>query len=360
MRASLIDATSPTAASCDSHDRYRALAMRFLWFVAVVGIIRAFLVAPVTNSGTDFVPIWDAVQRYVHGVAVYNEDYSTSDPHYLYSLGANVVLAPLAVLGNFTVARWAMIFATAVSVVVAIWLTARLLAPRLVTPLTVAAVAVFFNTSEPVASTAKYTNINGFLLLVMVVFVWCCVALDAPMHRQFARPEMWAAGVVLGYAVTIKPQFVVLTAVPVLLMQWPVLAVAVAFYAALFGLGWVTTAQPQLYVERLLPYLADPRDYDNGSLAAVLEQLGLGSAGQIVFVGAVLAVVALAVIALFPLRNRHRAAWAFTTLGVLFAGVFLGGGLLQGYYVMWLIPLAMTIVLPRTPMAWPAMWVAVL
>ncbi|WP_288832574.1 glycosyltransferase family 87 protein [uncultured Corynebacterium sp.] len=338
----------------------RRLASQALWFAAVVGVIRAVLVAPGENRGTDFEPIWFAVQRYVHGVPVYNEDYSTLDPHYLYAPGANVVLAPLAMFGSFSTARWAMIAATALSVVLAMWITARLLTRRWAALLTLLAVAVFFNAPEPVVSTIQYTNINGFLLLVMVLFVWASVALDGPALRQFARGETYVAGVLMAYAVTVKPQFVVLAAVPVLLWQWPVLFVAAAVYAGLFGLGWATTSEPQWWRERLVPYLAQPRSYDNGSLRAVLEQLGFGPAAQTAAVVLVLAVVAVAVAALFRLRHRDRAAWAFCTLGALFAGVFLGGGLLQGYYAMWLIPMAMTVVRPHGPMRRVSMWVALL
>lgn len=338
----------------------RRLASQLFLFAAVVGLIRAVLVAPGENDGTDFVPIWDAVQRYVHGIPVYNEDYSTLDPHYLYSPGANVVLAPLALFGTFTIARWAMIAATAASVIVAVWLAARLISPRWALPLSVATVAVFFNAPEPVVSTIQYTNINGFLLLVMVLYVRALTALRGPMLRQFTQPATYAAGALLAYAVTIKPQFIVLVALPVLAQQWPVLLVAAALYAALFGIGWATTAEPQWYTERLVPYLTQPRDYDNGSLRAVLGQLGFGDNGQMVAVAVLLAVVAAAVVALLPLRRNDAATWAFSTLGVLFAGVFLGGGLLQGYYAMWLIPMTMTIVRPASPMRSIALWVALL
>lgn len=357
LRTSLFDAPATDSPETPVG---RRLASQALWFAAVVGVIRAVLVAPGENRGTDFEPIWFAVQRYVHGVPVYNEDYSTLDPHYLYSPGANVVLAPLAMFGSFSTARWAMIAATALSVVLAMWITARLLTRRWAAPLTLLAVAVFFNAPEPVVSTIQYTNINGFLLLVMVLFVWASVALDGPALRQFARGETYVAGVLMAYAVTIKPQFVVLAAVPVLLWQWPVLLVAAAAYAGLFGLGWATTAEPQWWRERLVPYLAQPRSYDNGSLRAVLEQLGFAPAAQTAAVVLVLAVVAAAVAALFRLRHRDRATWAFCTLGALFAGVFLGGGLLQGYYAMWLIPMAMTVVRSHGPMRRVSMWVALL
>ena len=338
----------------------RQLVLRALWFAAVVGVVRTVFIASRANRGTDFEPIWAAVQRYVHGVPVYNEDYSTLDPHYLYSPGANVVLAPLALFGSFSIARWVMIAATVVSVITAIWIAARLLTRTWAVPLALLAVGVFFNTSEPVRSTVEYTNINGFLLLVMVTFVWAVAALDGPMKRQFARPETYLAGVLLGYAVTIKPQFVVLTALPVLLLQWPVLLVGGGFYGALLAVGWATTSEVQWWSQRLLPYLAEPRDYDNGSLRAIIGGMGFGGVGQTVAVGILLAAVAGTVAVLFPLRNRHRAEWSFLTLGVLFSGVFLGGGLLQGYYAMWLIPLAMTIVRPGGVMRWPLMWVAVL
>ncbi|SDR69877.1 arabinofuranan 3-O-arabinosyltransferase [Corynebacterium timonense] len=334
-----------------------------LVFVAVVGVLRACLIAPLSNEGTDFRPIWDAVQRYVDGVPVYNEDYSTHDPHYLYSPGGTVVLAPLALLGTFEVARVAMIAVNAVAIVAALWIVARLAAGPWAAALTLAAVGVFFNAAEPVASTLTYTNINGLLLLVMVVVVWACLVLDTRAHRhhrQFLRPETYLAGVLVAYALTLKPQFVVLAAVPFLLGQWPVLVVAAASYAAVFAVGWATTVNAHWYVERLLPYLAEPRSYDNGSLSPVLEQIGLGETARTVVIVLLLALVGAAVAAMFPLRRRDPVVWSFAMLAVLFSGVFLAGGLLQGYYTIWLIPLAMTVLRPATPMHSVGMWVALL
>lgn len=364
-RARLLSATAAAAGGSLplTGARVRRLAMCALWFVAAVGVLRACVIAPLSNDGTDFRPIWDAVQRYVSGVPVYNEDYSTRDPHYLYSPGGNVVLAPLALLGTFDIARVAMIAANALAIVAALWIVARLTAGPWVLPLTLATVGVFFNSAEPVASTLTYTNINGLLLLVMVVFVWACLVLETSgsrHHQQFARPETYLAGLLAAYAVTLKPQFVVLFAVPFLLWQWPVLIVAVAAYAAFFGIGWATTVNAQWYVERLVPYLAEPRSYDNGALGAVLGELGVGGAGQTAVIFVLLALVAAAVVALFPQRRADPVVWSFTMLAVLFSGVFLAGGLLQGYYTIWLIPLAMTVLRRATPMHWVGMWVALL
>ncbi len=90
-----------------------------LWLLAaaaLIGVIRVAITLPLARYGSDFVPIWEAVQRYTQGIPVYNEDYSTTDPHYLYGPGANVVLAPLAIFGTFEVGRWAMVGASVASI----------------------------------------------------------------------------------------------------------------------------------------------------------------------------------------------------------------------------------------------------
>lgn len=335
-------------AGVPAHGAHMALLPRrvpawLLWSAAIIGLLRAAIILPLLRDGLDFVPIWDAVQRYTHGVPVYNEDYSTSDPHYLYGPGANVVLAPLAVFGSFDVARWAMVGASAASISIALWWTAKMVAPEMARPLTLAAIGIAFNVPEPVESTIYLTNINGFLLLVMVAFVHACLR-DYPGSRIVAT-------LLLAYAVTIKPQFIVLIAVPFLLGQWWVLVGAVAVYAALFGIGWATTAEPGWYTERLVPYLAETRQYDNGAIGA----LGLSGAGTVAVSIVVLIGVFGAVAVLFPQRRELGVVWAFCTIGVLFCGVFLVGGLLQGYYAVWLIPLAMTSVDLRSPVrSWAA------
>lgn len=311
-----------------------------LWLLAaaaLIGLIRVAITLPLARYGSDFVPIWEAVQRYTSGIPVYNEDYSTTDPHYLYGPGANVVLAPLAIFGTFEVGRWAMVGASVASISGAVYWAARMLAPHRAVPLTLATIAIAFNTPEPVQSTVYLTNINGFLLLVMVAFVHACL-------RDYRGSKVVAA-LLFAYAVTIKPQFVVLAAVPFLLAQWWVIVGAVAAYAALFGIGWATTVNPHWYLERLVPYLSETRDYDNGAIGA----MGLGTVGTFVVSAIVLIGVFAAVALLFPQRHELGAVWAFCTLGALFSGVFIVGGLLQGYYSIWLIPLAMSAIDLRSP-----------
>lgn len=330
----------------------RGAALSLLWALATIGVYRVLVLAPLENPGSDFTPIWEAVQRYVHGVPVYNEDYSTTEPHYLYGPGANVVLAPLALFGTFGVGRWAMVFASGASVLVAVWWVARLLAPAHAKVMTLATVAVFFNTHEPVFSTIKLTNINAFLLLVMVAFVKACFS-----QRRSAS---LVAAVLLAYAVTIKPQFIVLAAVPFFFAQWWVLVGAIAVYAALFGIGWLTTANAHWYVERLVPYLAQPRPYDNGALGAVVAQHGWGDGALYVLYAVLVVGCAVALVALWPLRAREPVVFAFAVIAVGLSGAFLLGGLLQGYYCMWLVPLAMTTVRSVSPARNVVFWVAMM
>ena len=77
--------------------------------------------------------------------------------------------------------------------------------------------------------------------------------------------------------------------------------------------------------------------------------MGLGTVGTFVVSAIVLIGVFAAVALLFPQRHELGAVWAFCTLGALFSGVFLVGGLLQGYYSIWLIPLAMSAIDLRSP-----------
>ncbi|MBF9645472.1 DUF2029 domain-containing protein, partial [Streptococcus pseudopneumoniae] len=65
--------------------------------------------------------------------------------------------------------------------------------------------------------------------------------------------EAVAAGVILGVAMTIKPQFLALGVVSLLSGHITVLVVAGVFMVGVFAAGWLTMSQPQDYLNRLLP-----------------------------------------------------------------------------------------------------------
>lgn len=209
-------------------------------------------------------------------------------------------------------------------------------------------VACAFN--EPVKSTLSLTNINGFLFLLQVLFALLTIKLLASGWRAALKSrEAVAAGIILGVAMTIKPQFLALGVVSLLSGHIAVLVVAAVFMVVVFAAGWFTMSQPQNYVDRLLPYLGQARDYNNGSIEGVGRQLDWSEGAITGATVAFLVVVGLALVALWRYKREQPVVWVYCSLGVLFAGVLMTTGLMQGYYCIWLLPVIATVVIPGSP-----------
>lgn len=346
--------------------RRRRFLSSALYLTAAWAIFRAVALRPVGQGGGDFTPIWTAARRFVTGQPLYDWDYSEPISHYLYSPAGTVVISPIGIFSSESVGRWVMLVLGAVCIVVALWLFARLVTTRYVAPLTAFLVIVAFLPEEPVLSTLILTNINGFLLLLMAIF--CVAALHNYRHHPVHRwqdllrinTHTLVAGVAVGVALAVKPQFIVLAGMAFLMGQWGVIVVAIVVFAALFGVGYALMSRPEDYFNRLLPFLAEPREGANGSIDGVGIHLGWGDATTTVVKILVALIIIFAVVALWRWRTIDPVVWVLATTAVTFAGVFLLSGLLQAYYSMWLLPLVATILRPRTPMLNVFTWIALL
>lgn len=336
----------PPAADPD----WRAPATRLLYLIAGVMAFAAVVWSPAGTTGSDFDPIWYAVDKYVHGRPVYDEDYSTLDPHYLYSPGATFLLGPIGWLPGRDIARTIMMWLGAASIFSALWLLAASVAARYRGQVFAVLVIVACAFNEPVRSTLSLTNINGFLFLLQVLFALLTIKMLPRGWRSSLKSwEAVAAGIILGVAMTIKPQFLALAVVSVLSGHITVLVVAGVFMAVVFLAGWLTMARPQDYIDRLLPYLGQARDYNNGSIEGVGRQLGWSEVAITGATVAFLVIVAVSLVALWRYKREHPVVWVYCSLGVLFAGVLMTTGLMQGYYCIWLLPLIATVVIPGSP-----------
>ena len=332
------------------------VAVPLLYTVMAFVLVRSAIVFPQLNPGTDFTPIWDAANKYVSGAAVFGSDYTVDKPHYLYTPAGTVLIAPVAVFGSQEVARAVMAALGALCIVAAIAVAAHMVRPRwfhIVFPL---AVSFFFITPEPVRTTLALTNINGFMLLLQVLFIWFSLRLrerKVGWLNHFKRPEAWVAGAIAGVALSIKPQFAVLFIVSLAYWQVAVVVIAALVAAALFTVGWFTIAEPELFFTNLVPYLSEPRPRFNGSvsgLGIVLDWPNTVTTALTLFVTAAsLAAVAL----MWRWKEADPVLFTFVATGVCFAGGFMASGLLQNYYSIWLIPLVLTIAGRQSPMRWP-------
>lgn len=339
------------------------VAPPLLYTLMVFVLFRTAVMLPAVNPGTDFTPIWNAAKKYLAGEPVFNSDYTIDMPHYLYSPAGTVLISPVGLFPNEAMARVVMAYLGAACVIGAIAIATRMVAPRwfhIIFPL---AVSIFFITPEPVRTTLVLTNINGFLLLVLVLFVWFSLHLrrqHVGWRGHLNRPEAWIAGVIAGVAVSIKPQFGVLFVVSLAYAQVAVVVVAALVAAATFAFGWFTIAEPELFFTNLVPYLSEPRPRFNGSIAGlgiVLEWPdALVTALTILMVAGTLA----AIVALWRWKDIDPVMFSFTAIAVCFAGGFMASGFMQFYYAIWFIPFALTVCRPHSPMHWPVTALALL
>lgn len=339
------------------------VAPPLLYTLMLFVLFRTAVMLPAANPGTDFTPIWNAAKKYLAGEPVFNSDYTIDMPHYLYSPAGTVLISPVGLFPSEAIARVVMAYLGAACVIGAIATATRMVAPRWFHVIFPVAVSFFFITPEPVRSTLVLTNINGFLLLLLVLFVWFSLRLRGQgvgWRGHFNRPDAWLAGIIAGVAVSIKPQFGVLFIVSLAYAQLAVVLVAALVAVATFAFGWLTIAEPELFFTNLVPYLSEPRPRFNSSIA------GLGIVFEwpdaVVYVLTVLMVAGTltAIVAMWRWKDIDPVMFSFTAIAACFAGGFMASGLMQFYYAIWFIPFALTVCRPHSPMHWPVTAAALL
>ncbi|UIZ93362.1 DUF2029 domain-containing protein [Corynebacterium sp. CNCTC7651] len=319
------------------------------WPLAVLLIIHRLAVLARTGSVTDdFTTVWSATRRFVERVPVYNEVYHHVNPHYLYNPGATLLLSPLGLIPTMEAARPWFIALNAACIIAAIaWLT-RLAGHRLTSPVFPAALALAFAT-EAVTNTLVFANINGVLLLALTAFI-------ALLLDDHSLP----AGIVLGLAIVVKPMFAPLIVLPLMRLEWKAVAAAVAVPVVLNVVAWPLTPGASDYLDKLVPYLGQTRDYANSSLAGLAVYFGMPGWLHTSLFLFFAAAVAVAVLGLARWRFSDPWLWLTLSSGVLLAGVCLLSSLGQAYYSMMLFPALFTVLHRASPMhTWPA-WLGAL
>src|SRR5699024_6559298 len=174
----------------------------------------------------DFTTVYSALRRFIEGTPVYNEIYHFVDPHYLYNPGATLLLAPLGYITDFTLARLAFIAVNLLAIVLALGLLTRMAGFSLrsmVWPLSIALAML----TETVRNTLIFSNINGILLLMMVLFLWCVI------HRR-----SWVGGLIIGLAILVKPMFLPLLFLPLVQKQWGALVGGILVPVIFNAVAW--------------------------------------------------------------------------------------------------------------------------
>ncbi len=317
------------------------------WPLAVVLVLHRTFVLALNGSVTDdFTTVYSAVRRSLEGVPVYSEVYHHVDPHYLYNPGATLLLSPLGWLTDPDAARTAFIILNAGAVIAALALLTQMFGYSLRSLVWPVAIVVAFLT-EAVRNTLVFSNINGLLLLALVAYL-----------ALLLRGSSWWAGLVIGLAILIKPQFAPLLFLPAVKLDWRAVFGGVAVPAVFNLAAWPLVPGASEYLTNLVPYLSEVRDYANSSLAGAAVYFGMPALLENALWLLFATVVAVGVIVLLRWRYSDPLLWMTTTTGLLMTGVFFLSSLGQMYYSMMLFPMMFT-VLQRTSVfhTWPA-WLA--
>jgi arabinofuranan 3-O-arabinosyltransferase len=322
-----------------------------LWPVAILAVIhRTIVVTTNGNITDDFRPVYRAALNFRRGWDIYNEHFDYVDPHYLYPPGGTLIMAPFGYL-PFAESRYLFIAINSAAIVLSAYVLLRMFKLSLTSVAAPALLLAMFCT-ESVTNTLVFTNINGVILLLEVLFLQGL--LDGRTSRQ------WWAGVAIGLTLVVKPALGPLLLLPLLNRQWRALAPAFLVPLVFNLAAWHLVVHPKDFITRTVPYMLGVRDYFNSSIEGNGVYFGLPfwliALLRILFT--LLAIGALWLLYRYY-RTRDPLFWFTTSSGVLLLWSWLALALAQGYYSMMLFPFLMTVVLPNSVIRnWPA-WLGI-
>ncbi|MBP3087743.1 DUF2029 domain-containing protein [Corynebacterium sp. sy017] len=319
-----------------------------LWPIAIFTLLHRYFILCVNGNTTDdFSTVYNAVRRSIEGVAVYSENYYFVDPHYLYNPGATLLLTPVALLSDASLARLLFILVNMLAIIFAIGFLLKSFAGyRLSSLFFPAALIVAFHT-EAVRNTIVFGNINGILLLALTTFLWA----------QWKNKEI-IAGIIIGLAILVKPLFLPLLFIPFIKVQWKTIVLGIAVPVLMNLIAWNIIPQAGDYLSIVTPYLGEVRNYANSSLAGVFVYFGFPEwIHKIAFAFFALVIIA-GLFFLLRIREKQPLEWAIYTASLLLTGVFLLSSLGQMYYSLFLFPLVFTIAKKGSIVANPVAWIA--
>lgn len=322
-----------------------------LWPLAIMTVFhRTYVLATNGFITDDFGPVYRAVINFKKGWDIYNEHFDYVDPHYLYPPGGTLLLAPFGYLPVDASRYWFITFNT-VAILLAAYFLIRLFNYTWTSVALPALILAMFCT-ESVTNTLVFTNINGVMLLLEVLFLrWL---LDGKVNHQ------WLAGIAIGLSLVVKPSLAPLLLLPVLNRQWRAVAAGIAVPVVFNAVAWPLVSDPMSFVTRTLPYIMSSRDYFNSSIVGNGTYYGL-PAWLIVLLRIIFTLITIGSLWLLYkyYRKRDEKFWLLTSSGVLLTSSFLVLSLGQGYYSMMLFPFLMTVVMPNSVIRnWPA-WLAI-
>jgi arabinofuranan 3-O-arabinosyltransferase len=350
-RGGLRDRVNATFAPRTAAPSTATVLRSVLWPIAILAAIhRTIVVTTNGNITDDFKPVYRAVTNFLNHQDIYNEHFDHVDPHYLYPPGGTLLMAPFGYL-PLAESRYLFIAINSAAIVLAGYVLLKMFKFSLNSVAAPALLLAMFCT-ESVTNTLVFTNINGVILLLEVLFLWWL--LDGRTSRQ------WWAGIAIGLTLVIKPALLPLLLLPLLNRQWRTLVPAFLVPAVFNEVAWHLVVHPGDFINRTVPYMLGVRDYFNSSIEGNGVYFGLPfwliHLLRILFT--LLAIGSLWLLYRYY-RTRDPLFWFTTSSGVLLLWSWLVLALAQGYYSMMLFPFLMTVVLRNSVIRnWPA-WLGI-
>ncbi|MGH9172375.1 MAG: glycosyltransferase family 87 protein [Acidimicrobiales bacterium] len=299
---------------------------------------------PHATLGWDLVTSWHAVVVFAHGGQPYDLA-QTDNRLFLYPPSSLLLMRPIAALTLRQIQVVGLVV-TAVAAWCAVMVSAHIAGRRWYGP-TAALCVLALHYARPMVAELSLQNATILCLLALAGFWW----LASRQHW------MWA-GVLVGLSMSLKPLLIVLLLIFLVERKWKPLAVAIAIPAALNAAAFVFVSDPAA-VFRKLPSLVNRSGsgvLSNSAWVDVLRDFNLSS-GSIDVIRLVTAAVALAAAWLAWRLIEDSALRLITVASSLLLGSYLAGTLSEDHYMLTMIPLLISLVLPGSPMRWFPAWV---
>lgn len=309
------------------------LATVAAWALAIVswvGLCRA--TSNGKGLGFDLLITWRSLKLFAHGGAPY------SIRGFVYPPSCLLLLRPLAALSHHQ-----LVISGLIATAVIAWVTvalASLTVGRRWWGLTSAVTLFLLHYTEAMRGELSLENLT--ILGTLAVTLCCLLAL---------RGHWLAAGMVVGLSLAFKPLLLVVLLLFVLAREWKALAAAIVIPAVLNGVAFFLVANPDQVFSKLPAVLnrVGPGVALNSAWVDVVRVFGWPDAVSVLLRLVTVAVVLLGAWLAWT-RVADDAVRIITTTTVLLIGSYLAGTLSEYHFMLTLVPMAMTIVIARSPM----------
>jgi len=300
-----------------------------------------------SGLGRDLGTVWYAERVFAHGGQPYSQA-ATHHRLYLYPPSSLLVLRPTALLSLHAALVLGLV-ATAALAWATVMVTSAAFGRRW-WGLTSAVVVFALAFPQPMVAELTLENVT----------VMCALAL-AGCYLLVTRGHFDAAAILIGLSLAIKPMLLPVVLMFVIARKPRAFCLAIAVPLVLNGIAFAVVKNPN-EVWSKLPSLLNRSGSGvqfNSAWVGVGHILGLPGLATILIQ---VATVALAVAGAWWSWQRltDPATRFVTTTSVLLIGAFLAGTLSENHFMVVLVPLAMSAIVPEAPMRRVTAWIGVL